>query len=289
MPSFKKKFKELDRAYKNTLGSVEERLLLSYRTTLDEVQNKIAKVFADFGDKPSITEVRKYNRLKNIEKEITQNIAELNNEVNNVISSTVKTTAVNSFSSTVNGINQAMEYSFVPITINKEGLTTFLSDTLWSDALKNSNAELLTSTKREFETVLRANAREEVVSGVAQGKPYREVAKAIKERFDVSATRAKTIAFTETHKAHSYGRNEGVNNAMLAAERLGMTGFKVWRHNAVGKPRPSHVAADGQHADKDGLFHVGGEAMEAPGLGTDPANNINCHCSVEFKIDESSL
>lgn len=282
--ALKDNFKELDRAYLNTLGTAEQKLLAAYKTALDDVTAKIKAVYDKFGDTPTITQVRKANRLASIENQISKRIADLDKEVRNITSSMIKTTAVNSYSSFVNGINQGMQISFLDTSLSEQGLDRFLSDTLWSDAMKNANAQMWSNTKRDFETVLRANTREEILSGVAQGKSYAEISKDIQERFNVGATRAKTITFTETHKAHSYGRNEGVNDAIKAAEGSGVKVVKVWRHNAVGTPRPDHVEADGQIADKDGLFTVGGEQLEAPGLGTDPSNNINCHCSVELEV-----
>jgi len=34
------------------------------------------------------------------------------------------------------------------------------------------------------------------------------------------------------------------------------------------------------------LFRVGGELMEAPGMGADPANNCNCHCFIIPNTEE---
>lgn len=281
-------FKELDRAYLNTLESIDARLLAAYKTTLEKIGVEIQSVYAKFGTTPSITEVRKFNRLVVIEKQISDEIVELDRTVRNVISSQIKTAVIESYSSTVNGINQGFLFEFTSAELNKEGMKRFLTDTLWSDSMKNNSGDLLSKVKRDFETVLRANSREEIIAGVAEGKSYLSIMKDLQGRFEISANRAKTIAFTETHKAHSYGRNDGITKAMEAAKEFGIQANKVWRHNSVGKPRPDHVEADGTPANQDGMFNVGGEELAAPGLGSDPANNINCHCSAEFEVLDSS-
>ena len=286
--ALKTNFKELDRAYLNTLESVDARLLAAYKTTLGKIGNEIQAVYAKFGSKPSITEVRKFNRLVTIEKQISDKIVELDRTVRNVISSQIKTTLVESYSSTVNGINQGLGFEFTSAALNEEGMKRFLTDTLWSDSMKNNSVDLMSKVKRDFETVLRANSREEILAGVAEGKSYASIMKDLQARFEISANRAKTIAFTETHKAHSYARDEGITNAMDAAKEFGIDAHKVWRHNGVGKPRPDHVEADGTFANKDGMFNVGGEELSAPGLGSDPANNINCHCSAEFEVEDNT-
>jgi hypothetical protein len=164
-----------------------------------------------------------------------------------------------------------------------------LEDNVWIDTLKTNSAKLMTDVKMEMETVLRANAREEVVAGIAQGKSLKDVQKTISEKFGVSMTRSKTIAQTELHKSYMKGQATAMNEALNNANELGIKANKVWRHNGIGVPREDHLEADGQPADKDGLFNVGGEEMEAPDLGSDPGNNINCHCTVGFEVDEEQF
>lgn len=279
--------KELIQRYYNELGSVEERLANSYKKTLEEVQNKISEMFINFGETPSMTELTKFNRLSSIEKDLHNKIKELDGTVKGIIGKQIKLTATGSYKTALDAIEKSgLGFDFGGAALNEAGLNRFLSDTLWRDAMSNNSAKLYTDVKREVETVLRANAREEIISGVAQGKSYLDISKALVDRFEISKTRAKTIAFTETHKAHSYGRNEGISVALTNAKELGIEAKKVWRHNAVGKPRPDHVEADGSFANEDGFFLVGGEELQAPGLGSDPSNNINCHCSAEFEVTD---
>jgi hypothetical protein len=141
----------------------------------------------------------------------------------------------------------------------------------------------------ELENTLRTNARQEVVAGLAEGKPYSAVAKAITERFNIAASRAKTIAFTEMHKAQSKGRLEGITRAEESAGRLGIKTKKLWKHNDVGIPRLLHLAKDGVPA-KDGVWNINGVIMSAPGVvvGGDSSKIageiIHCHCSAQFMV-----
>lgn len=283
--ALKKNFRELDRAYLNLLGSSDEKLTAIYQKVFEEIKTEIAKIYEKFGDKPTITQLRKYNRLINFEKQIADKIKELDKELRKYINTTIKETIINANEATGEIFNESFTVDFFKLGINKKQLEIYLSDNLWYDSIQKNNVDLWTSVKREFETVLRANAREEIIAGIMEGKSYRDVIKSIQERFDVSYNRAKTITFTEMHKAHIIGRNEGIKEAQEILKEAGMKGYKVWKHNTIGQPRPEHLEADGQKADEEGFFYVGGERLEAPGLGTDPANNINCHCSVEFEVD----
>lgn len=282
--------RELQQSYNNLMTSIDGRLANSYKTSLEQIQAQIKDIYSKFGALPSITEVMKYNRLSQFELDMIKTIKALDKSVKNSIGGFIEQEATGSYKSTLEAIAKSgLGFDFTSSELNQEGLKRFVADTLWFDAMSNNSASLITDVKREFETVLRANSREEIISGVSQGKSYLQIAKTIEDRFETSKNRSRMIAFTETHKAHSYGRNEGIKSALDVAKEAGIKANKVWRHNAVGKPREDHVDADGQFANEDGMFDVGGELLEAPGLGSDPSNNIYCHCSVEFEVDEKSL
>lgn len=272
-------------------GKIAElRTLRAYRAALDGVKAKIAAAW-ETSDAPTLSELLRYKRLASIETQVMQEIRALTNITVNLTARNNRRMFEASYRATGEAfrIGAAVDVAFDKVP--KSAIAWVIEDNRWMDALKLNNARLLTDVEREFETVLRTNARAEVVKGLAQGDSYKTVTKAITERFNIAATRAKMITFTEMHKSHSKGRVEGMRAGAEAAERLGFKTLKVWKHNAVGVPRPEHVAAgqDGapNHAvPVDQPFNVGGELLEAPGLGADPANNINCHCSAQFELVE---
>lgn len=282
----KSKFDTLDRAYLNLLGEQEEKILLSFVNSFKRVRRILDEVYHNFGDTPTITELRKYNRLQSIEKNLLEVIKELENELKISIYKQRKYSLVIGKRDTAKILNDLAEIEFVTTGFKKEQLTKYLDDNIWYDSLKESTAKLYNDVKLNFETVLRANAREEIIGGAMEGMSLRELSKVLQERFNISSNRAKVIAQTEMHKFYNIGRNDSINEAIGKSENIfGIKAYKVWRHNHIGKPRPEHLKADGSIADEDGYFDVGGERLQAPGLGTDPANNINCHCTIDFVLD----
>lgn len=259
-------------------------IIKGYLKTLKEIESIIEDMYIKYGDTPTITQLYKLNRLSKIEQDIAKELGGLNIKVKNHIGSGITSVFEHGYYSTGFSVEVGSGVSLGFQGLNKEAIKFVAKDNLWQDALSQNTSKLLTDTKREFEMVLRANAREEVISGVAQGKSLAQVKKAIKDRFSVSAKRAEVIARTELHKSYMKGSVMAMNEAVSAAEQLGMEAQKIWQHNGIGKPRYDHLEADGQVADKDGMFTVGGEYLEGPGLGSDPANNINCHCTVGFDI-----
>lgn len=262
----------------------ERRLLVAYRRALDEVKAKIAVAFVpDLGTLK--TRTRRYMRLTSIEKQIIEEIRLLTGVTMKLTGNGIK----ESFTTAANSTGQAFEevagVSLDFSMVNTGGTRFAAKDTQWLDALKKHNGELLADVTNEFETALRTNARQEVISGLVEGKPYRAVTKAIEERFGVAAGRAKTIAFTEMHKAQSAGRLDGIKRGAEEAAKIGIKTFKVWAHNPIGEPRPEHLAADGQKVLPDEQFNIGGVMMDAPGIGGGPEDVINCHCSTSLVLE----
>jgi hypothetical protein len=275
-----------DSEFEKLFSLTEANVLRGYKKALKDIQYEISKALENTGQYPTLTELRKFNRLSKLENEITKIIADMQRPIINSINQAKKNSLTASYEATTFAIQSAykdisLSFGILP----KESIDFVMTDNLWLDALKNHHAKLLTDTKLTLETALRTNAREDIASGLAQGKSYQQIAKGIREKFNVTATRAKTITFTEMHKGHSTGRNEGIKSAIDSAEKLGLKSNKVWKHNGVGKPRPKHLALDGTPADKNGLFHIGSLKAEAPGLFGDPAEDTNCHCSAVFQLE----
>ncbi len=122
--------------------------------------------------------------------------------------------------------------------------------------------------------------RGELTLGVMGGKTPQEVAKAIGTNlkdpsiFRSIAHRAEVITQTEMGRVFSTAAELRMEEAAEHVKDL----EKMWRHVGHPKvPRPSHVAADGQHVPVDEPFDIGGVDMRYP---RDPAapidETINC-------------
>jgi hypothetical protein len=122
----------------------------------------------------------------------------------------------------------------------------------------------------------------EVTLGVLGSKTPQEVAAAIGEKLDGPgifnniAARAETITQTEMGRVFSEA-------SQLRMEQAGehVPGLeKQWRH--VGhprQPRPTHLAADGQHVPVNEPFRIGGTMMMFPrDPGAPIEETINCGC-----------
>ena len=124
--------------------------------------------------------------------------------------------------------------------------------------------------------------KELIYDGIVQGQSYSDVAKGIKERFDITASKAETIARTESHRA----REMGSMAATIEAAEMGINMMRRWLATLDGRTRDTHGAMDGQEIevyDDNGEFAFfespeGGSALYPGGFGI-AGEDINCRCS----------
>ena len=280
--------KKADKLFEKNFSATELRIIEGYSYALKEIENDLAKLFADMGAHPTITQVRKKGRLKALEQKITAVIAEKQKVELNTIAAAKKKALLNGYTGTGFAIEagSGIKLDFTPLP--QKSIDYVLGNDMWTNRIKNNNAELLTNVIDETERAFRLNASKEVGAGLAQGKSYAQVKKAIMKHGNTSATRASRITYTQMHTGHMEGRNFGINKAMDSAERLGLKAQKIWNHypGASKNPREDHAAMDGVAANKDGIFTLpDGTETTAPGLTGVASHDIECHCSATFQLE----
>lgn len=130
--------------------------------------------------------------------------------------------------------------------------------------------ESVDTVKRELANLLKRNA----------GKTPDEVAAAITAKFNTySDSRARAIANTSGNRAANMVRSAVWSDAGISSE---------WLSSRDAVVRLSHIEADGQRADAEGFFTVGGDRMEYPCGGSLASENVNCRCTKRPVIDENS-
>jgi len=135
---------------------------------------------------------------------------------------------------------------------------------------------------KEHINVANRQVREIVSGGINQGKGYPVVAKEMKERMDITAGKAQTIAQTEGHRAREMGKLAATEEA---ADK-GVIMRRRWVATLDQNTRDTHGDMDGQEIemyDEDGNLNVfrspeGGEAEHPGGFGV-AAEDINCRCT----------
>lgn len=140
---------------------------------------------------------------------------------------------------------------------------------------------------------LKKSIRAELSRGMANGSTWNEmaahIAKGMNSPFKKSMNNAIRIARTEGHRI----QNEAALNGQREAKKKGANIVKQWDSTLDGRTRPDHREADGQIREIDEQFDVGGEKMQAPGVGGSARNVCNCRCCLsqraKWALDEDEL
>jgi len=290
MPSYKEILNKADKNEQIERNLADKDIIKQYQEYYNNIISSIDKFVVVNGF------VYLYNKkfkekLFNLKNKINQKVSELNKTIINYSNSQINS----QYNLGIENILSASKELNVNFTFVKDAVEYAKNNNEWLELLKDANANLISNINYQLEYNLRQNTRQEVIAGLIKGKPYSAIQKEIKNRFEISATRAGTIARTEMHKAQISGRLEGINRAGDAADKLGLEYTKIWRHygRSTGakpkggyKPRADHVAMDGKAADKDGIFVLpSGVKTTAPGLSGEPSEDINCTCSLQFQIN----
>jgi hypothetical protein len=116
-----------------------------------------------------------------------------------------------------------------------------------------------------------------IKGGIEEGLSERDVGKLIRERAPtIAASRAQTIARTETHAAANFAVQQ-------SAESTGIEMMREWVSAENERTREAHLEANGQIVGMQEDFVVDGENLAYPGDPSgSPENVINCRCSVVF-------
>ena len=260
-----------DRAADRLTKAQERELIRNYQLALKEVRTKIATAYEKYGD--NYTNWTKYNRLATLEKDIGKEIGKLTgkNAVN------LKTGIAKQFED---------QYYRTAFALEKEvgarlGFGQLNPKTIEAAVQNPLDRVGFLQRNRDNQQRLARQMREQLTQGLIQGESYQKTARRIKERMDVGATNTLRIAQTENHRVQTVGRLRSFDQA----EEYGVQAKRVWVSTLDDATRETHQDMDGQVADEDGMFDVDGIEAEGPGLTGDPAEDINCRCTIRMEIE----
>lgn len=140
---------------------------------------------------------------------------------------------------------------------------------------------------------LKRSIRAELSRGISSGSSWNEmavrIAKGMNSPFRKAYNNAIRIARTEGHRI----QNEAALDGQRGAKKKGADIVKQWDSTLDGRTRDEHRECDGQIREIDEPFDVGGEKMQAPGVGGSAKNVCNCRCCLlqraKWALDDDEL
>ena len=281
--SLQKKFEQAARATdRYTDIIVKDRVYKEYKKSLDVVRSQTATLYEKHAKDGilSMSEVSKYNRLGNLEKDITAEMTRLGGKQVRATTKAIKGVYQESAYRTAYALNTempdiALNFGLLPTKQVEAAILNPMDRIGWP----NRTREQIAAANRQV--------REVITQGIIQGKPYPDMARDIKERFDMAAYKAERIVRTEAGRARSMGQLATLEEA----QQQGVEMVKVWISAMDDRVRDSHGAMDGQKVPvfeedgSQGMFTSGaGNKAPAKGLFGIAKEDINCRCDMRGEV-----
>lgn len=244
---------------------------------LDQPYQKFQKKYLK--EITSVFKVAEKQALENVDKLIIKSLgtkADLVGEATLIDVSTLKKLLSKSTLDT----RSKMIIEAILITLEQTGIGyTSITDEyaeIISKSLLNSSTLLATSIDtldEELKTLVKNTVQNADVTNPVELQ--KKISEAISSKFNtVTPSRVKTISTTTTTNL--------VNNTYKQTHKeLGFD--SQWVSQRDGQVRYAHEVADGQVANGQGMFNVGGEMMQYPASGARASNNVNCRCYIKSK------
>lgn len=136
---------------------------------------------------------------------------------------------------------------------------------------------------------LRKEIQQEISRGIASALPYKDIARNLHARTNVSYNKAARIARTDGHRVQV----ESAFDAQHAAKEAGADIVKQWDATMDGVTRPNHKLLDGQIRELEEPFEVSGIKVMYPSAFGIAEEDIHCRCSLlqraRWALDKTEL
>lgn len=267
-----KKFEKLDADTVERAEKAAEEITRRSKETYKKIKGYLDQAHERYAKKGTLTmdDMRKFNRLKNLEKAIAEAMEEnrilTDKEIEKLLSESAKNAL---YVCTKAGGGGRKEKSIR--AIKKEiDVAEILDETVAGRNWKERTKHLSANTAYDIIT--------EVRKGIDQGDSFHDMAKAIKKKMGEYNGRPITIAKTETHRVIETTKFKAMESVSKQVPQL-----KVWRTVSDERVRDSHKAMEGQTVKLDEEFTLpSGAKTMYPGQSGIAAEDINCRCFVEY-------
>lgn len=235
-----------------------------YSKALRDINSRLA----EYDRKGQLTQnqMLQYNRLNNLEKDIIKEMGKVTGASNATIKSHLGNLYEDAYYRTAFGLEKEVMAKLRYTKLNPD-----LVDSMIESPFDRVG---FLQRSRQNQARLAEQLKQEIFSGLTQGKGYRDIAQTVKKRMDVGATNMDRIVRTESHRV----REQAKLDSMVHAEKQGVVAKKRWVATLDDRTRDTHQSMDGEEVAIQKPFKVNGAEGMAPGLTGVPEEDINCRC-----------
>jgi uncharacterized protein with gpF-like domain len=271
---FAKYQKDIEKVFGKLTKEAEKEIIANYKKALDTVRAQLANIYSQYEKNGELTlaEMSKYNRLDTLKGQIekylkdttgvnAKNITKLSGEVYQ-----------ESFYRTAFAFERQVQaklgYGLLNPKVIQASVQNPISGLTLNETLEKNRDNIIIKVKQE------------ITQGLVKGESYGKMANRFKEVLGNDAGKAVTVAQTEAHRNYQAGR---LASGEQAASK-GVEMWKVWEATLDDLTRDSHQALDQTKVEMDEDFESDGAAGPGPGMMGDPAQDINCRCTLRYEL-----
>lgn len=258
----------MERFYEKIEKKAVNEIRKQYRQVLKNIKTELLKL-----EEQGVlngAEIVKYGRLKKLEQAVIKEASAVTKANNKIVKNELMEVYEETYYRTGFTLETEVQAKLGYKAINDKLLGAALINQYdligWENRMKNNGALMVRQIISK------------VSEGIVQGRPYREIARDVTERVDISSREAIVIARTEGGRVYSRASLD----SMMVAESAGVIIAKKWVSTLDERTRPTHQQADGQEVPIDGEFEVGGVKMIAPRLSGVASEDIQCFAGDTF-------
>ena len=270
--------------------SAEEKILYMYQDAYEEIVGELAKIYANYAvdGKLSFSEMSKYNRLKNLEKQVGDSLLPQLKKKDKYLGDYLSMMYEESYYRHGYAIDQNGGCALKWGLLRKEDLESIANSPL----SKLSDSAFLKGDRDQAVFAVR-----KVISlGIVQGKSYPKMKSAILDAFGFELTKSGRYKSTEKglyYKSMRIARTEGQRAVVEGQQKAydkakdeGVDLIEVWDAALDGRTRPEHGALDGQKMQDKGWYVTKLQQwVKAPLQSGVASFDIHCRCRIRAEIE----
>ncbi len=255
-------------------ASLEKQVISQYKKSLSSIQSLLGGFFTKYADGNEMTyaDAAKFNRLARLELEMINELKAMGVTNKKAISSGLASIYDESYYRTAFQFEKAAQAALGYGQLKKSLVVAAIQNPI-SGLTLNERLE-----KNRYEIIMKI--KEQLVQGLIRGDSYPNISRALQDVLEKDAAKATRLVQTEANRVLNAARGEAIDTAQEA----GVKGSKIWVATLDDATRDTHGDLDGEAADEDGLFWVGGYSASMPGDTGAPEEDINCRCTTRFEI-----
>ena len=258
------------------LGRTERDIEKLYTIAYKRIKKQASPTFelinysADMTPQEMLAEAQKWGRLDKIGEIVTANLTQANRDAVRVINASMTDVYKTNYEATAKSIQDKTDFK-----LRFEQLTR--ADVKGELAENESPFKQIAIDNMRDRLITERRVMSALTSSAMKGESFGGAMKGVKSVAERNLNESARIAQTETTRIENTARLD----AMREAQKQGVQIVKRWVSQQDERVRDRHARADGQQADIDRYFYVGGEQLLFPGdFAGSPENVINCRCYI---------